>query len=106
MVTCYGKRVYMMMIILSQMHVLLKQKCHICMQYMGNVTKKVPKKVTMKRRSKKNIKVESNDFLVEEGSITLKLSVVYEEESEDNSLSDIGKGAKDDKSDIEGWRRG
>ena len=27
--------------------------------------------------------------------------MVYEEESEDNSLSDIGEGAKDDKSDIE-----
>ena len=57
------------------------------MKRLQNEKKKVTKKVTKKKKSKKNIQVESDDFLVEEGSISSRLSVEYEEDKPEESLS-------------------
>ena len=57
------------------------------MKRLQNEKKKVTKKVTTKKKSKKNIQVESDDFLVEEGSISSRLSVEYEEDKPEESLS-------------------
>ena len=61
--------------------------CDTVHEEASNEKKKVTKKVTKKKKSKKNIQVESDDFLVEEGSISSRLSVEYEEDKPEESLS-------------------